>query len=110
MVKSSRMFFPAYTQELMSPAKQGEGACNCLLPCKDMYWYHLSPRVRHDRKVRLLTKHGRNCILEMLRSADISIFTSLITKRMEEKEAMQLSFFAGADCGVRGTKAEGYQF
>ena len=47
----------------------------------------------HDRKVRLSAKRGRNYILERLRSDDVSILTLLITKHMEEKEAMQLSFY-----------------
>ena len=44
---------------------------------------------------RLLTKRKHNYmyILESLHSADISIFATFIMKHMEEKEAMQLSFY-----------------
>ena len=48
---------------------------------------------KEDRKVRLLTKRERRYILERLRSADMSIFTSFVQKHMEENEAVQLSFY-----------------
>ena len=46
-----------------------------------------------DRKVRLLTKRERTYILERLRSADLSVFTSFVKKHMDENEAVQLSFY-----------------
>ena len=41
-----------------SPMKQGEGACNWPLPCKDMYWLvtPFTARPVHDHKWRSLNK------------------------------------------------------
>ena len=48
---------------------------------------------RKESKVRLLNKREQRYLLERLRSADMSIYSSFVKKHMEESEAVQLSFY-----------------
>ena len=53
------------------------------------------------RIVRLHTKREWSYILERLRRADMSIYTSFIKKHMEENEAIQLLLYAAASIHLR---------
>ena len=45
------------------------------------------------KKTRLLKRRELHYILERLRSADMAVFTAFVKKHVEEKEAVQLSFY-----------------